>query len=227
MPVGIAKACHVEQIERLRQGRSDDELTRDKGITCSGAGQPKVGVACELRDFLRVGDLQIFGQKLRDIRHALQPAVAGIAFWIGILRKVVEPLFQNSGFEPGIHISLHAGIAHREILCAVVEATPRHASRRHAPSEAAPFVKHTDGQSRFVEFCRTQQARNARLLTDPGAALLVREGANAPQQVADHISALLAAPDALADMAAKARASALLGAADKLADMVEQEIATP
>ena len=67
----------------------------------------------------------------------------------------------------------------------------------------------------------------ARLLTDPGAALLVREGANAPQQVADHISALLAAPDALADMAAKARASALLGAADKLADMVEQEIATP
>ena len=34
-----------------------------------------------------------------------------------------------------------------------------------------------------------QQARNARLLTDPGAALLVREGANAPQQVArPHLS---------------------------------------
>ena len=72
-----------------------------------------------------------------------------------------------------------------------------------------------------------QQARNARLLTDPGAALLVREGANAPQQVAEPHPALLAAPTPLADMAAKARASALLGAADKLADMVEQEIATP
>jgi len=72
-----------------------------------------------------------------------------------------------------------------------------------------------------------QQARNARLLTDPGAALLVREGADAPQQVAAHISAMLADPGALADMAAKARASALLGAADKLADMVEQEIAKP
>lgn len=72
-----------------------------------------------------------------------------------------------------------------------------------------------------------QQGRNARLLTDPGAALLVREGADAPQRVATHISALLAAPEALADMAAKARASALLGAADKLADMVEQEIAKP
>ena len=71
-----------------------------------------------------------------------------------------------------------------------------------------------------------QQGRNARLLTDPGA-LLVREGTDAPQRVAAHISALLAAPEALADMAAKARASALLGAADKLADMVEQEIATP
>ncbi|MEC8038402.1 MAG: UDP-N-acetylglucosamine--N-acetylmuramyl-(pentapeptide) pyrophosphoryl-undecaprenol N-acetylglucosamine transferase, partial [Pseudomonadota bacterium] len=54
-----------------------------------------------------------------------------------------------------------------------------------------------------------QQARNARLLTDPGAALLVREGADAPQRVATHLSALLAAPEVLADMAAKARASAL------------------
>ena len=64
MPVGIAQASHIKQIERLRQGRSDDELTRDKGITCSGAGQPKVGVACELRDFLRVGDLQILAKNL-------------------------------------------------------------------------------------------------------------------------------------------------------------------
>ncbi len=72
-----------------------------------------------------------------------------------------------------------------------------------------------------------QQARNARLLTDPGAAVLVREGAQAPEQVAGHLSALLASPDALTRMATAARASALLGAADKLADLVEQEIDQP
>ena len=61
------------------------------------------------------------------------------------------------------------------------------------------------------------------LLTDSGAALLVREGDSPAQQIASHLTNMLDNPSQLSEMASLARSNALLGAAEKLADMVEQE----
>ena len=82
------------------------------------------------------------------------------------------------------------------------------------PAIFVPLAVHKDDQ----------QARNARLLTQPVAAFLVREGESAAGELASHLTKILNTPSLLSDMAFRARASALLGAADKLALMVEQEI---
>ena len=81
------------------------------------------------------------------------------------------------------------------------------------PAIFVPLAVHKDDQ----------QAKNARLLTDSGAALLVREGDSPAQQIASHLTNMLDNPSQLSEMASLARSNALLGAAEKLADMVEQE----
>lgn len=82
------------------------------------------------------------------------------------------------------------------------------------PAIFVPLAVHKDDQ----------QAKNARLLTDSGAALLVREGTDAAATIASHLTQILDTPSDVSAMAALAREHALLGAADKLADLVEQEI---
>ena len=82
------------------------------------------------------------------------------------------------------------------------------------PAIFVPLAVHKDDQ----------QAKNARLLTDSGAALLVREGEQAASESASYLTNILDNPSRLSDMASLARSNALLGAAEKLADMVEQEI---
>ena len=82
------------------------------------------------------------------------------------------------------------------------------------PAIFVPLAVHKDDQ----------QAKNARLLTDSGAALLVREGEQAASDSASYLTNILDNPSRLSDMASLARSNALLGAAEKLADMVEQEI---
>jgi len=82
------------------------------------------------------------------------------------------------------------------------------------PAIFVPIAVHTDDQ----------QAKNARLLTDSGAALLVREGKDAAAKIASHLTKILDTPSEVSEMASLARESALLGAAEKLADLVEQEI---
>ena len=82
------------------------------------------------------------------------------------------------------------------------------------PAIFVPLTLHKDDQ----------QAKNARLLTDSGAAVLVREGPAAAHESASHLTNILDNPSSLSDMASLARSNALLGAAEKLADMVEQEI---
>jgi len=81
------------------------------------------------------------------------------------------------------------------------------------PAIFVPLAVHADDQ----------QAKNARLLTDSGAAKLVREGDSAATEIASHLTNMLDNPSQLSDMASLARSNALLGAAEKLADMVEQE----
>ena len=82
------------------------------------------------------------------------------------------------------------------------------------PAIFVPLTLHKDDQ----------QAKNARLLTDSGAAVLVREGTDAASESASYLTKILDNPSHLSDMASLARSNALLGAAEKLADMVEQEI---
>ena len=82
------------------------------------------------------------------------------------------------------------------------------------PAIFVPLAVHKDDQ----------QAKNARLLTDSGAALLVREGTDAAAKIASYLTQILDTSSDVPAMAALAREHALLGAAEKLADLVEQEI---
>jgi UDP-N-acetylglucosamine--N-acetylmuramyl-(pentapeptide) pyrophosphoryl-undecaprenol N-acetylglucosamine transferase len=64
------------------------------------------------------------------------------------------------------------------------------------------------------------QAANARLLADAGAALVQRQDGFTPEWLAGEIARLMAAPSQLADMAEKARSVAVPDAARRLADLV-------
>lgn len=82
------------------------------------------------------------------------------------------------------------------------------------PAIFVPLALHKDDQ----------QAKNARLLTDSGAALLVREGSDAAAKIASYLTKILDTPTQVSAMASLARQQALLGAAEQLASLVEQEI---
>ena len=65
------------------------------------------------------------------------------------------------------------------------------------------------------------QTANARLLSDPGAAVVLKEETLTAERLADALQAMLADLDALSIRAAAAHAAAVPDAAQKLADLVE------
>jgi UDP-N-acetylglucosamine--N-acetylmuramyl-(pentapeptide) pyrophosphoryl-undecaprenol N-acetylglucosamine transferase len=69
------------------------------------------------------------------------------------------------------------------------------------------------------------QAQNAKLLADTGAAEIISEDELTTERLADTLQRLLSAPEDLARMAAAARSVAVPDAAEKLADVVEQAAA--
>jgi UDP-N-acetylglucosamine--N-acetylmuramyl-(pentapeptide) pyrophosphoryl-undecaprenol N-acetylglucosamine transferase len=69
------------------------------------------------------------------------------------------------------------------------------------------------------------QGQNARLLSDAGAAVVMREGDLTAERLSVVLAELLGDPHRLADMAAKARAQAVPDAAERLADVVERTAA--
>jgi UDP-N-acetylglucosamine--N-acetylmuramyl-(pentapeptide) pyrophosphoryl-undecaprenol N-acetylglucosamine transferase len=66
------------------------------------------------------------------------------------------------------------------------------------------------------------QGQNARLLSEPGAAVIAPEAELSAGALADLLAALLGDPDRLAQMATSARAVAKPDAAERLADVIER-----
>jgi UDP-N-acetylglucosamine--N-acetylmuramyl-(pentapeptide) pyrophosphoryl-undecaprenol N-acetylglucosamine transferase len=69
------------------------------------------------------------------------------------------------------------------------------------------------------------QGQNARLLSEAGAAVILKESELSAASLASLLAELLADPDRLTRMAAAARAVATPNAAERLADLVERTAA--
>ena len=82
---------------------------------------------------------------LRDISHTVDPTVTRVTVGIGIFRQVAKPLLNNACYEPIINIGLEARIAHRKILCAMIQPATRHTTCSHAPTWTATFVEYAHG----------------------------------------------------------------------------------
>jgi hypothetical protein len=98
---------------------------------------------------------------LWGISHTFDSTVARVAVGIGIFRQVAKPLLDDARCEPIISIGLEARVAHRKILCTVIQATARHTARRHTPTKASAFIEYAHGLTCLAKFGGAKKTRNS------------------------------------------------------------------
>lgn len=177
-------------------------------VLITGGSQGSAAINAAVRDAWT--HLRASGLSLRLLHQAGRPQAAEIGSAFATTRLQGE-VFSFVDDMPALFAQADL-IVGRSGAGAVAEIA---AARK--PSILVPFPKAAD----------QHQLKNARVLADAGAAVLLEESALNGQRLAAEILRLAGDPATLAAMGAQAKAFAHRGAAVRAADILEQEAAAP